>query len=86
MNKYVAECVGTFLLTLAVNVSLAHEFPVPTAIVAALTLASTCSEMCREHTSIRRSRLVFSPLARLVRWKPSTISSLSVWALVWQCS
>ena len=38
MNKYVAECVGTFLLTLAVNISLAHEFPVPTAIVAALTL------------------------------------------------
>jgi glycerol uptake facilitator-like aquaporin len=38
MNKYLAEFVGTFLLTLAVSVCLATKFPVPTAVVAALTL------------------------------------------------
>ena len=38
MNKYLAEFVGTFLLTLAVSVCLASKFPVPTAVVAALTL------------------------------------------------
>ena len=38
MNKYLAEFVGTFLLTLAVSVCLAIKFPVPTAVVAALTL------------------------------------------------
>lgn len=38
MNKYLAEFVGTFLLALAVNLSIAGRFPVPTPIVAALTL------------------------------------------------
>ena len=38
MNKYLAELVGTFLLTLAVSVCLASKFPVPTAVVAALAL------------------------------------------------
>ena len=38
MNKYLAEFTGTFLLTLAVSVCLATKFPVPTAVVAALTL------------------------------------------------
>ena len=40
MNKYLAEFVGTFLLTLAVSVCLATKFPVPTAVVAALTLGA----------------------------------------------
>jgi aquaporin Z len=38
MNRYVAELVGTFLLTFAVNVCLAGKFGVPTPVVAALTL------------------------------------------------
>jgi glycerol uptake facilitator-like aquaporin len=38
MKRYLAELVGTFLLTFAVSISLASKFPVPTPIVAALTL------------------------------------------------
>lgn len=38
MNKYIAEAIGTFALTLAVGLSLAGEFPVSTPILAALTL------------------------------------------------
>ena len=38
MNKYLAELLGTFALTLAVGVSLAGKFPVPTPLVAALAL------------------------------------------------
>jgi glycerol uptake facilitator-like aquaporin len=38
MNKYLAELAGTFLLTAAVIISLAGKFPVPTPIVAAVTL------------------------------------------------
>lgn len=38
MNKYLAEFVGTFGLTLAVAFSLAGIFPVPTPVVAALVL------------------------------------------------
>src|SRR5438128_577844 len=38
MNKYIAEFLGTFVLALAVGLSLAGKFPVPTPVVAALTL------------------------------------------------
>lgn len=38
MNKYIAEAIGTFALTLAVGLSLTGEFPVSTPILAALTL------------------------------------------------
>ncbi len=38
MNKYIAEAIGTFALTLAVGLSLSGEFPVSTPILAALTL------------------------------------------------
>ncbi len=38
MNKYIAEAIGTFALTLAVGLSLAGDFPVSTPILAALTL------------------------------------------------
>jgi len=38
MNKYLAEFVGTFLLGLAVSLSIAGKFPVPTPVIAALTL------------------------------------------------
>ncbi len=38
MKKYLAELLGTFALTLAVALSLAGSFPVPTPVIAALTL------------------------------------------------
>ena len=38
MNKYIAEAIGTFALTLAVGLSLAGDFPVSTPILAAVTL------------------------------------------------
>lgn len=38
MNKYIAEAIGTFALTLAVGLSLASDFPVSTPILAAVTL------------------------------------------------
>ena len=38
MKKYIAELVGTFALTLVLGLSLARTFPVPTPILAALTL------------------------------------------------
>jgi len=38
MKKYFAELLGTFALTLAVALSLAGSFPVPTPVIAALTL------------------------------------------------
>jgi glycerol uptake facilitator-like aquaporin len=38
MNKYIVEAIGTFALTLAVGLSLAGEFPVSTAVLAAVTL------------------------------------------------
>jgi glycerol uptake facilitator-like aquaporin len=38
MNKYFAELLGTFALALAVDLSLAGKFPVPTPVIAALTL------------------------------------------------
>jgi len=38
MNKYVAEFLGTFLLALAVSLSIAGKFPVSTPVIAALTL------------------------------------------------
>ena len=38
MNKYIAELLGTFGLTLVVLLSLNGTFPVPTAVMAALTL------------------------------------------------
>jgi glycerol uptake facilitator-like aquaporin len=38
MKKYVAEFLGTFALALAVGLSLAGKFPVPTPVTAALTL------------------------------------------------
>jgi aquaporin Z len=38
MNKYIAELLGTFVLALAVGLSLAGKFPVPTPVVAGLTL------------------------------------------------
>lgn len=38
MNRYVAEFLGTFALALAVALSLAGKFPVPTPVIAALTL------------------------------------------------
>lgn len=38
MNKYAAELVGTFTLTLAVSFSLVQSFPVSTPVIAALTL------------------------------------------------
>lgn len=38
MTKYIAELVGTFLLAVAVAVSLAGKFPVPTPVIAGLTL------------------------------------------------
>jgi aquaporin Z len=41
MNKYIAELLGTFVLALAVGLSLAGKFPVPTPVVAGLTLM-TC--------------------------------------------
>jgi aquaporin Z len=37
-NKYIAEFVGTFALALAVGVSLGNKIPVPTPVIAALTL------------------------------------------------
>ncbi len=39
MKKYIAECLGTFTLTLAVGFSLAGKFPVPTPVIAALAVA-----------------------------------------------
>ena len=41
MKNYLAEFLGTFALSLAVALSLAGKFPVPTPVVAALTLAVT---------------------------------------------
>jgi glycerol uptake facilitator-like aquaporin len=38
MNKYFAEFIGTFVLALAVSVSLAGTFPVPTPVIAGLAL------------------------------------------------
>lgn len=38
MRKYVAEFIGTFALAYAVSMSLAGNFPVPTPVLAALTL------------------------------------------------
>src|SRR5262249_59747933 len=38
MKRYVAEFLGTFALALAVALSLAGKFPVPTPVTAALTL------------------------------------------------
>ena len=38
MSKYIAEFLGTLILTLAVSLSIAGKFPVPTPVVAALTL------------------------------------------------
>jgi aquaporin Z len=38
MKKYIAEAVGTFGLTLAVGLSLAGKLPIPTVVVAGLTL------------------------------------------------
>jgi len=38
MNRYVAELIGTFALALAVALSLAGRFPVPTPVIAAPTL------------------------------------------------
>ena len=38
MNKYIAELIGTFALALAVGLSIAGKFVVPTPVVAALTL------------------------------------------------
>jgi glycerol uptake facilitator-like aquaporin len=38
MNRYIAEFIGTFALALAVALSLAGKFPVPTAVIAGLTL------------------------------------------------
>src|SRR5262245_42230788 len=38
MNRYVAEFLGTFALALAVALSLAGKFPVPTPVIAALAL------------------------------------------------
>ncbi len=38
LKKYIAELVGTFLLTLAVIASLHGNFPVPTPVIAGLTL------------------------------------------------
>jgi|SoiMethySBSTD1v2_1073268.scaffolds.fasta_scaffold1259937_1 glycerol uptake facilitator-like aquaporin len=38
MNRYVAEFLGTFALALAVSLSLAGKFPVPTPVIAALAL------------------------------------------------
>ncbi len=38
MKKYKAELIGTFVLALAVNISLAGTFPVPTPVIAALAL------------------------------------------------
>ncbi len=38
MNKYIAEFLGTFALALAVGLSLTGKFPVPTPVIAALTL------------------------------------------------
>lgn len=38
MNRYIAELLGTFLLALAVSLSVAGKFPVPTPLIAALTL------------------------------------------------
>ena len=41
MKRYVAELIGTLFLSLAVSLSLAGKFPVPTAVVAGLTLGIT---------------------------------------------
>ncbi|MGH9675235.1 MAG: aquaporin [Bryobacteraceae bacterium] len=38
MNKYIAEFVGTFTLALAVGLSIVGKFPVPTPVIAGLTL------------------------------------------------
>ncbi len=38
MHKYIAEFLGTFLLALAVSLSIVGKFPVPTPVIAALTL------------------------------------------------
>lgn len=38
MKKYIAECFGTFGLTLVVGLSLTGSFPIPTPILAAVTL------------------------------------------------
>lgn len=38
MKKYLAELLGTFALTLAVSLSLGGNFPIPTPVIAALTL------------------------------------------------
>src|SRR5262245_52072769 len=38
MKKYIAEFLGTFALALAVVLSLAGKFPLPTPVMAALTL------------------------------------------------
>jgi aquaporin Z len=38
MNRYIAEFIGTFALALAVALSLAGKFPVPTGVIAGLTL------------------------------------------------
>jgi len=38
MPKYIAEFLGTLILTLAVALSIAGKFPVPTPVIAALTL------------------------------------------------
>ena len=38
LKKYLAECLGTFALTLAVSLSILGSFPVATPVIAALTL------------------------------------------------
>ena len=38
MNRYIAELLGTFILTLAVSLSIAGKFPVSTPVVATVTL------------------------------------------------
>lgn len=38
MKKYIAECLGTCILTLSVLFSLTHTLPVPTPVIAAVTL------------------------------------------------
>ncbi|MBI1790463.1 MAG: aquaporin [Acidobacteria bacterium] len=52
MNKYIAEFLGTFMLALAVGLSLAGKFPVPTPVVAAVTLmvcVYTLGAICGTH-------------------------------------
>lgn len=70
LNKYLAEAIGTFVLALAVGLSLAKGFPVPTPVVAGLTLAMGV------YTLGGISGAHFNPAVTLALWSIKKISSV----------